>query len=146
MADRWAKVPANTYGFRVPGWMNNLNNMPEINITDFVSVNAYLVDDVDRGQGVVQDTGSAGAVEHERRCNAIHDLFSNVFTDCTVHSLRTRECPGKEQFKQKIAVELAKYTARDLVIFYFHGKAGGKDDEYTWYFYQEENPIHLTDD
>jgi hypothetical protein len=112
--------------------MNQLNNMPGINVSDFDTIALYILDDVARGPGVVQGTGSDGAVQHESCCNAIHNLFSNVFTDCTVRSIRMQAGQREEDFTQRIAGELEQYTARDLVAFYYHGKAGDKDDDYTW--------------
>lgn len=132
MAYVMRKVPANAYGFRLPLWMNQLNNMPATNVSDFDSINVYILDDVIRGQGV-QGAGSARAVQHESCCNDIHHLFSNVIDDCNVHSVRMRVGQRPDDFKQYIAGELAKYTPHDLVIFYYHGKAGKKGDEYTWY-------------
>jgi hypothetical protein len=132
MAKRWIQVPANASGYRAPGWTNKVTNMPTRNISDWDSKHVYLIDDVVRGQGVVQGIGSTGAVQHERCCNLMYELCSNFLTGCTVHSLRMQAGDREEHFTQKIAVELEKYTARDLIIFYYHGKAGDKKDEYTW--------------
>jgi hypothetical protein len=117
---------------RVQGWTNQLNNMPGINISDFDKIAMYELDDVARGPTVLQGIGSQGAIQHERCCNNMHDVFRNIFTGCTVHSLRMQPGQSRDDFTRRIAAELEKYTARDLVIFYYHGKAGEKEDEYTW--------------
>jgi hypothetical protein len=126
------KVPANAYGVRVHGWTNKINNVPVINVSDFDFINMYILDDVDRGDDV-QGAGSARAVQHESCCNNMYHLFSNVVDDCNVHSVRMQAGQRPDDFTQYIAQELAKYTPRDLVIFYYHGKAGGKGDNYTWF-------------
>jgi hypothetical protein len=133
MATKWVEVPADAYGYRAPEWTNQMKNMPAANMADFDTVNVYILDDVVRGQGN-QGAGSAGAVQHESCCNAIYDMFSNVFDDCKVHSVRLQAGQREEDFTQYDAGELEKYTSRDLVIIYYHGKAGETGDDYTWLF------------
>lgn len=142
MAYRMVKIPANAYGFRVPSWMNQLNNLPATKVSDFATINVYLLDDVIRGQGV-QGAGSARAVQHESYCNNLFDLFSNVFDGCTVHSVRMQAGQRQDNFTKYIAGELEKYTPDDLVIFYYHGKAGRKGDEYTWFVSPREDLISI---
>jgi hypothetical protein len=138
MAYRMGKVPVNAYGFRVPAWMNQLNNMPEANCSDFNTINVYILDDVLRGPGVHVGAGSLRAVQHESCCNDFYDVVTNVIDDCNVHSVRMQTGQRRSDFTQYVAGELAKYSSRDLVIFYYHGKAGWKGDNYTWSFSQKK--------
>ena len=136
------KVPTNAYGFRVPKWMNQLNNMPGTNVSDFHSIHVYIIDDVDRGEGV-GGAGSRRAVQHESCCNDIYHLFSSVLDDCSVHSVRMRAGQRADDFTQYIAKELSKYTPRDLVIFYYHGKAGEKQGNYTWFVPRRDDLVSM---
>lgn len=108
-----------------------MKNMPEDNCSDYETFTLYLIDDVARGPGV-QGGGSAGSVQHESMCNDVYDLFNNVFADCKVSSVRFQPGQREEDFTQYFAGELEQKTSRDLVAFYYHGKAGLKEEEYTW--------------
>jgi hypothetical protein len=132
MATKWVEVPADAYGYRAPGWPNQMENMPEANCSDYDKCDLWILDDVLRGPNVQGGAGSPGSVQHESLCNDVHDLFSRVFTDCTVHSLRMQPGQKEEDFSQRIAAILEQYTSRDLVIFYYQGKAGEKGEDYTW--------------
>ena len=132
MATKWIQVPADAYGYRAPEWTNQIKNMPEVNCSDYERFDLWIVDDVERGPNVQGGAGSPGAVHHQSLCNSVHELFSNVFTDCTVHSLRMQPGQREEDFKQRIDTILEQYTSRDLVAFYYHGKAGETGDDYTW--------------
>ena len=132
MATKRPKVPADAYGYRAPEWTNQIKNMPEANCSDYDKFDLWIVDDVARGPNVQSGAGSPGSVQHESLCNSIHSLFSNVFTDCTVHSLRMQAGAREEDFTQRIAAILEGYTSHDLVAFYYHGKAGETGDDYTW--------------
>lgn len=132
MATKRPKVPADAYGYRAPGSTNQIKNMPEAHCSDWRKFHVYMVDDVERGPDVQGGAGSPGAVQHERVCNDFYDVFSNVFTDCTVHSLRMQPGEREADFTQRIDTILEQYTSQDLVVFYYHGKAGGTGDDYTW--------------
>lgn len=132
MATRWVQVRVNATGYRAPKWPNQVKNMPEENCSDYETFHLWIIDDVDRGPHVQGGAGSPGSVHHESVCNDVHDVFSNIFTDCTVHSLRMQPGQKEEDFTQRIAAILEQYTSRDLVAFYYHGKAGETGDDYTW--------------
>jgi hypothetical protein len=131
---RWVQVPVDAIGYRARGWMNQIKNMPEDNTSDFDSFHMYIIDDVARGPGI-EGGGSAGMVQHEALCNAVNDLFRNVVDGCDVHSVRMEAGQREEDFVQYFATELEQYTSRDLVGIYYHGKAGMKDEDYTWYVF-----------
>jgi hypothetical protein len=133
-AKRWVQVPVNATGYRAKRWTNTIMNMPEENISDFDSFHMYNIDDLDRENGT-QGDGTPGMVQHEALCNAVYDLFKNVFTDCTVHSVRMKTGQKEADFVQYFATELEQYNSHDLVGLYYHGKAGIDEGRYTWYLF-----------
>ena len=127
---KWVQVPIDAYGYRVKGWTNQMRNMPPSSVSDYNNFNLYIIDDVQPG---TEGAGSASRVHHACCCREIEDIFTNVLTDCTVHSVRMGAGQKRADFFNYFAQELQQYGPDDLVAFYFHGKTGGNRKKYTWW-------------
>jgi hypothetical protein len=91
----------------------------------------YIVDDVDPDAPVKTIMGKEKVDSHTYKCDLIRELFTK-HSNFEVHSVRFRKgAKGKdaETYWQR---ELQSKTRDDLLIIFFHGKAGGEDEEYKW--------------
>lgn len=102
------------------------NSKGRYDITGYRSCVLIIIDDVDENQG--QNN------EHARKC----DLVRNFFQQCTnyeVHSVRLPPNSTIHDWNIFWDNELAGKGQGDLIIPYYHGKAGGNGRDWSWYVY-----------
>jgi hypothetical protein len=111
-------------GSRGPGWMNQIKNMPEKQTSDYATLNVYILDDIDPAAGDAAQ-GNAAQMRHAQWCTNMRDTFNDTVADCRVHSVRMQNGQHSRHLLQHIEEELRNKTKDDLVVFCFHGTAGG---------------------
>ncbi|KAM0714309.1 hypothetical protein Q7P37_010096 [Cladosporium fusiforme] len=94
----------------------------------------YIVDDAPRGPEAdnAQVVGDAHATQHKKVCDLIFNTFSNEFVSCDVKSVRMQRGQTERHLTQYFEQEFAQYNANHLVGIFFHGQAGGRNENYTW--------------
>jgi hypothetical protein len=130
-------VPAGVKGLRVPGWMNQIKNMPEEQTSDYTTLNVYILDDVDPA-AVDGAQGNATQMRHAQWCNNMRDAFNDTVADCRVKSIRMQTGQHSRHLLQHIEEELSSKTEDDLVVFCFHGTAGGDGVGYNLWVSSED--------
>jgi hypothetical protein len=123
-------VPAGTKGLRVKGWENKIKNMPEEATSDYTTLNVYILDDIDLGANAGAQ-GNAAQLRHAQWCNNMRDAFDDTVADCNVKSIRMQNGQRSKHLLQHIEDILSTKTEDDLVVFCFHGTAGGDGNGYT---------------
>ena len=91
----------------------------------------YIVDDVDENAEVRTIVGQAKRESHSYKCELIRVLFRE-HSQYQVHSVRFPKGAKGKDVEAYWRGELQTKTRDDLLIVFFHGKAGGQDDEYKW--------------
>ena len=117
-------------GLRIKGWENKIKNMPEEATSDFATVCVYILDDIDPGVGAGSQANAA-QLKHAQFCNNMRDTFTDTVADCTVKSIRMQNGQRSGHLLGLIEAELQNKSKDDLVVFCFHGTAGGDGDDYT---------------
>lgn len=125
-----AWLPHGTKGVRVPGWVNQVKNMPEDETSDYATLNVYILDDIDPG-AVVGAQGTAAQLKHAQWCNNLRDTFYDAVADSRVHGIRMQHGQRPRDVLERIEEVLQDKTADDLVVFCFQGTAGDDGDRYT---------------
>jgi protein-tyrosine phosphatase len=126
---RLAWIEDDAAGIRVPGWQNQLENMPEEATSSYATLNMYILDDVDPNAGDAQQ-GNAAQIKHAQFCNNMRDIFNNTLADFTVHSVRMQIGQQATHLLDYIEAEMENKTGDDLVVLCYQGKSGGDDDDY----------------
>ena len=116
--------PAGVKGLRVKGWENKIKNMPEEATSDFATVNVYILDDIDPAAGDGAQ-GNAAQMRHAQWCTNMRDTFNATVENCRVKSIRMQNGQHSRHLLQRIEEELRNKNEDDLVVFCFHGTAGG---------------------
>jgi hypothetical protein len=127
---RHPTVTAKSRGERVPGWVNQIYNMPQDKISDYETFHLYILDDVDRNAGVEYE-GNVAQLRHAEFCNIMRDVFANTFANFDVHSIRMPNGRRSNHLLQLISAQMSNKTSKDLVVFCFEGLAGGDGNDYT---------------
>lgn len=120
---------------RIARQLKRTSLMPDSEVTTYRSHNVYIIDDKDRSAGAPESRRDAFQQTHEDNCDQIHNLFTVYFGgNCQVRSVRFHTHRGPDQLTRYFQNEFRerKYTSEDLVIIYYHGKAGGNGKEYAW--------------
>jgi ribosomal protein L28 len=123
-------VPAGTKGLRIKGWENKLKNMPEEATSNYATITVCILDGVDPGANAGAQ-GNATQLRHEQWCNNMHDTWNDTVADCTVKSIRMQNGQRSRHFLQRIEEIMSTKTEDDLVVFCYHGSAGGDGAGYT---------------
>ena len=69
--------------------------------------------------------------DHETNCENIKTIFQN-HTDYKVHDVKFPKQTSEESVYKFFENEVKKLTSDELMIVYFHGKAGYGGPEYAW--------------
>ena len=120
-------VPGGVKGLRITGWENKINNMPEEYTSNYAKVTVYILDD----PGVVGAQSTATQLRHAQSCNNMRLAWVNTVERCTVHSITMQNGQRSKHLLAKIEQELQDKNEDDLVVFCFHGSAGGDGTGYT---------------
>lgn len=97
----------------------------------FGAGHVYILDDVDPNAEQEEIMGRPLIDVHTSKCGYVRDLFER-HSDYQVHSVRFPEGATRKQFWDYWERELRSKQPEDLVIIYFHGKAGNEETNYTW--------------
>lgn len=96
------------------------------------STHLYIVDDIDPNAQPRRGGRRGGRVDsHTYKCNTIREFFRD-YTNVEIHSVRFPQGTRGNGFLNYWREELATKSTDDLVIVYFHGSAGGEDEDYKW--------------
>lgn len=103
----------------------------------FTKTTVYIIDDRDplaneRSGRLASRLGKGKSYdEHSRKCEQISDWFGMI-TDYEVKSVKFPAKSKPAQFFAYWDSELKNVSAGHLIIIYYHGKAGGNGEDYTW--------------
>jgi len=70
--------------------------------------------------------------KHESCCRLMEDFFTDL-TNAEIVKICLPAGSNENTFTQTVHELLADKTNEDLLIVYYHGNAGGEEQEYTWY-------------
>lgn len=98
---------------------------------EYQTAHLYIIDDIDPNAQPALQRNRRRVPAHTHKCNIIRDLFKDS-TNCEVHSVRFPQGTRGREFFAYWRNELSTKTANDVVIIYFHGSAGGEEEEYKW--------------
>jgi hypothetical protein len=123
-------VPSGVKGLRIKGWENKIKNMPEDKTSDYATLSVYILDDVDPDADAGAQ-GNAAQMRHAQWCNNMRDTFNDTVDEATVKGIRMQNGQRSKHLLQRIEVELRDKAEDDLVVFCFHGSAGGDGSAYN---------------
>ena len=114
--------------------------MPSADVHPFTAYNSttiYIVDDKNPDEESRDDRMAARLCrgktfnEHDSKC----DLMRSFFKACTDYEVKGVYFPSGStlsEFSTYWGNELSTKGAGDLVVIYYHGRAGGNGEDYTW--------------
>ena len=95
----------------------------------------YTVDDVDpdehgRDDRLASRLGQAKSYnEHRSKCDLVRS-FADKLTNCEFKSVRFPQGTSRKGFSEYWKQELSGKGAGDLIIIYYHGRAGGNGEDF----------------
>ena len=96
------------------------------------NTHVYIMDDIDPNAPAKKVLGRQKLDSHTFKCDTIRELF-NQFSDCEVHSVRFEARSKAKDVLLWWRNEIRNKSRSDLLIIFYHGRAGGEDSDYTWW-------------
>lgn len=122
--------------FPIPTNMDGPDAIDGPDAKKYNSIHVYIVDDPDRNPTQQRGRALTHLVEkpdiHKWSCKVATDFFTK-YGSAVIHPVCFPSGTTETAYFQFWTQELGKLTSDDLMIIYYHGEAGGQDEEWSWY-------------